>query len=247
MKNLLLILFTFCAILISCKKDRIEELRPTTFADFEKIMSNDADFNNFISTSLKLEKITTSGYSPTVVINSKLPRVKVFTEQELTELKSIKDFESLAEFLKENKVEDAEQKIIDLKAQSLYFYNFISKYPEFRTLTKQEKTTLIHNSIKAKDNFNMLVNFNFANSKNKLMSGDPVQMYGLAIQACQDQYRIAFDAIWAGADVAMVFGSFSGGLTNVGIFAGACVATYFIDQARGACMDSAATGLYMTM
>lgn len=192
-------------IVSSCKKEVPEEPRPKTFADFEKIMACDVDFNNFISISLKLEKPTTYDYSPTVVVDSKPHRKKVFTEQQLFELKSIKDFETLAQFLKENEIENVEQKIIDLKAQSQSFYNFVAKYPEFKNLTKQEKIMLIHNSFKAKDNFKTLISFSSANSKNKLMNADPAQMYGLAIQACQDQYRYAFDAIWAGADVAMIF------------------------------------------
>jgi hypothetical protein len=233
--------------LFSCKKESFVQERPKTFEDFEKVMATDIDFNRFLSASLSLEKTNTDAYSPTVIINSANSEKKLFTEDELEELKSIKDFKTLEGFLKAHNVANADKKIEYLKTQSMSFYNFLNRYPEFTKLSKEQKVKLIHQSITAKDNFNKLTTFTYSSHQNRTMNADPAQMYGLAIQLCQDQYRIAFDAIWAGADVAMLFGSFSGGLTNVGIFAGACVATYFIDQARGACMDSAAQALYMSM
>lgn len=212
-------------------------------------MTSDLSYNKFVDESIIFENINSEKYLPSIIVNSKEFKRKSLNNKQLEELKSITDLETLSKFLKTNNIENSDRIIISLKNMATSFSNFISKYPEFKQLKKEEKVKLIYNSFQNKDKFNITLKSNYyINSKNAIMVADPSQLYGLAIQACQDQYRFAFDAIWATADVAMLASSIeTGGLSNIGIFAGACIATYFADQARGACMDSAAQAFYMTI
>lgn len=246
MKNKLFILAALLSVaLFSCKKESIIQERPKTFEDFEKIMAADLDFNKFISASLELEKNYSDTYSPSIII-TEAPKKKIFTEEEITELKEIKNFETLSEFLKIHKVENYEEKINNLKTQSKSFYNFIIKYPEFSKLNNEEKIKLIHQSMIAKNDFNKFLRIQNINSQGKIMAADPMQLYGLAIQACQDSYRSNFDIIWVSADSGMAINAWNG-LGTAGIFITACILTVIADNARGNCMDNAAAVLYLSI
>ena len=63
-KTTILIYSAFFLLLIgSCKKDNQSKQDPKTYADFEKVMQNDQDFNSFISSSIELENLKYTTFS----------------------------------------------------------------------------------------------------------------------------------------------------------------------------------------
>lgn len=234
----------------SCKKDRIEEVRPTTFADFEKIMQTDLSFNNFINTSLELENLTLEKYKPSFILKNTINTSrKKFTISEQEELKKIKNFSEMKSFLSSHNVENA-SKIVDLlEKQSLSLYTFLKKYPEYDKLSFKEKQLLISKSIKAYELLNIPTQMNSAyvwtNGKLMFANGDPMQAYGIAIQGCQNSYRTNFIAATATADIALFASLFDPtGIAYVSSALTYFTVIYFLDQERGNCMNLAAELLY---
>ena len=232
----------------SCKKDRIKEVRPKTAADFEKIMAVDKDFSSFISSSIELENLTLEKYKPSILVQNNFgTNKKVLTPAQNEEFKKIKSFVEMRNFLNNHQIEEANIIVDILEKQSLSFYNFVKKYPEYSKLGQEEKEILIGNSLKANDKLTISTQFSNSriNGKVMLANGDPMQAYGLAIEGCQNSYRTAFRAIWAATDLTMLATSFeTAGIGSAVAFAAACVATYYADQERGNCMTLAANLLY---
>lgn len=110
----------------SCKKEKVEEIRPKTAADFEKVMATDKDFNQFISASIDLENLELSNYDPSSVRAFNKKRT-ILTNKEIDELKSIKSYDLLFDFFKVHKIDNAEERIKNLKKQSNSFYSFLKK------------------------------------------------------------------------------------------------------------------------
>ncbi len=238
----------FFILVSSCKKEKIEQPIPKTFADFEKIMATDKDFNLFISSSLELEELLISAYRPsTRLFNRHATKRKALNNIEISEISTLKNFDELLNFYKEHQVENAQETVAILKKQLLSYHSFVIKYPEIRNISISDKKLLISNALKNKEK--SLLNIASNHSNRKLMVApsdpDPLYDYNSAVSSCQASYRYTFLTIWTAADIGLTAALFDPtGISSISVFATAVVATDIARAQMFDCFDRATDVFY---
>lgn len=232
---------------VSCKKDKIEESRPKTVAEFEKVMATNLDLQSFISASISLENIELSKYDQSVVLmSSQVKKHKTLNEEDIVKLKTIKTYDSLLSFFKDHQIDNAEERVEMLKKQSLSFYSFINEYPEFKLLSIEDKKLLLLNSLKSRPKHSKILEFNILQNQGKLMVADDANElffdYNNSISACRSSYRSQWITIWATTDIALLGAAFDPSyISTAVIFTSAVTATLIAESAMFDCFDDASS------
>lgn len=115
----------------SCKKDKIEELRPTTFADFEKIMETDLNIK-LLTTTTKSLFLKVNSNQAIIIKPAIVKKTVAVGEIELKDLaKKTKNKKDLLKYFEHYQVEEANRKVGLINRQNELYLSFLKDYPEF--------------------------------------------------------------------------------------------------------------------